>query len=247
MLIVCIIILGTDELTIDDFQDCGNPTIAFQKLSSKMEEYFTNVKFSKFKRACRQFISTPGGDKFPGEFTNAIISSKDLDELLDVFTMFNYWNWIDIRYVEVMVNSSDNQAAVRMFKSYKQYVSAFKLKDVLPKIPVCVHPSSKYATIEEKFSSSSGETLTVGHILKHQHNFSYKVCDINPYIPTLCSIKTGCLQLLWSIPREYAAHAYKSAFVNIHKFESILYIKIECYPTIYSLKYSPGLYICILL
>ena len=202
-----------------------------------METFFSNVRFSKLRRASLQVIGTPGGDQFSGDFTNAISCSKDLDGLLDALTEFNYWNWIDIRFMEAMVNCLDNEVAVQTLESYKEYVSAFKLKDVLPEIPVQIDPVSDI-TIEEKISSSDGKTLTVGDILKHRHYFSYEVCELNPNIPKLCSIKTGCLQLLWSIPRKWASHVYKSALVNIHKIESILYLKIEYYPTIYSPKYS---------
>ena len=158
--------------------------------------------------------------------------------------------------MEAMVIFSDNPAAKRILTNYKEYVSALTLEEVLPEIPVYIDPVSKYVTVEEKFSPSGGiKKLTVGHILKHRYIFSYDVCDINPNVPKLCSIKTGCLQLLWSIPRECASHAYKSALINIDKIESILYLKIEYYPTIYSLKYSltghtlPGkfLYIVIIL
>ena len=140
--------------------------------------------------------------------------------------------------MEAMVNSLDNEEAVHTLECYKKYVSVLKLEDVLPEIPIHIDPVSKYVTIEEKINSSDGKSLTVGDILKHRHNFSYEICKLNPHIPKLCSIKTGCLQLLWSIPRKCASHVYKSALVNIHKVENILYLKIEYYPTIYSPKYS---------
>ena len=227
------------ELTMKDFQDCGSPTTAFLKLSSKMEKYFMHVKFSKIRRGCLQPTRSPGVGQFSGDFTNAISRSEDLNELLDILTESNYWNWIDLRIMEAMVIFSDNPAAERTLKNYKEYVSAFTLEEVLPEIPVYIDPVSQYITIEEKFSQSGIKKLTVGHILKHRYVFSYEVCDINPNVPKLCSIKTGCLQLLWSIPRECASHAYKSASININKVESILYLKFEYYPTIYSLKYSP--------
>ena len=228
----------TDELTTKEFQDCGKPFTAFQKLSARMEQYFTQIKFRKIRRACIQLLYSPSVGQFPIEFTEAISRSNNLEELLDVLSESNYWNWIDIRFMEAIVNSLEIPAANNTLKSYKSYVSAFKLEDVLPQIPVHLDAVGKYVTIEEKFSSSSAKTVTVGHILKHWHDFSYKVCDINPNIPKLCSINTGCFKLLWSIPRECALHAYKSALVNVKNFESILYLKIEYYPTIYSPEYS---------
>ena len=140
--------------------------------------------------------------------------------------------------MEAMVIFSDNPAAERTLKNYEEYISAFTLEEVLPEIPVYIDPVSQYITIEEKLRHSGVKKLTVGHILKHRYIFSYDVCDISPNVPKLCSIKTGCLQLLWSIPRECASHAYKSALINIDKVEGIVYLKIEYYPTIYSQKYS---------
>ena len=203
-----------------------------------MEKYFSDAKFSKIRRGCMQHIRSPGIGQFSAEFTGAISKSVDLDELLDILAESNYWNWIDLRIMEAMVMFSDNSAAESTLKSYKEYVSAITLEKALPEIPIYVDEYSKYVTIEEKFSPSSVKDLTIGQILSHRYIFSYEVLDINPNVPKLCSIKTGCLQLLWSIPRECALHAYKSAFVNIGKIESILYIKIEYFPTIYSQNYS---------
>lgn len=173
-----------------------------------------------------------------GEFTNAVYISKNLNGLLNALTNSNYWNWLDVRIMEAMAIYSGNPAAERTLKIYKEYVSAFKLEDVLPEIPVNIDPVSKYLTIEEKFNCSNIKELTVGDILKHRHIFSYEICDINANIPKLCSITTGCLQLVWSIPRECGPDAYKSAVVNVHKFEnnSILYLKFEYYPTVHSPK-----------
>ena len=205
-----------------------------------MENYFSQVEFSKIHRACRQHTLSPGSGQFSKEFTNAIFISKDLDGLLDVLTNSKYWNWLDVRIMEAMAIYSDNPAAERTLTNYIKYVSAFKLKDLLPEIPVHVDPISDYITIEEKFNCSDIKTVTVGDILKHRYTFSYEICDINPNIPKLCSITTGCLQLLWSIPRECGPHAYKSALGNTHKFgnSDIPYLKIEYYPTIYSSTYT---------
>lgn len=245
--------VGTGELTVEDFERYEDPTKAFYLLSSKVEEYFMHVKFTKIRRACLQHTRSPVNGQFSMNFTDAISSSKDLDGLLDVLSESNYWNFIDIRIMEAMVVYSGNQAAKTTLENYVGYLSKFKLDDVLPKIPVCVDTYSKYATIEDKFNCINVNALTVGDILKHRCTFSYEICGIDPNIPKLCSIKTGCLQLMWSIPRECASNAYTSALANVHKFEifGILYIKIEYYPTIYSPKYldhinstsSSGMYV----
>ena len=243
--------IGTEELTAEDFQNYRSPTKAFYKLSSKMESYFSQVEFSKIHRACRQHTLSPGCGQFTKEFTNAIFFSKDLDDLLDTLTNSKYWNWLDVRIMEAMAIYSGNPAAERTLTNYIEYVSAFKLKDFLPDTPVYIDPVSEYVTIEEKFNCSNLKALTVGQILQHRYTFSYEICDVNPKIPKLCSITTGCLQLLWSIPRECSLHVYKSALSNAHKFETcdILYLKIEYYPTVYSAVYShtvvalPGSYV----
>jgi len=237
-------LLGNDhELTTEDFQNIKSPTVAFSKLSSKMEEYFSHVEFSKIRRVCLQTTRSPGCDSFSEEFSDAISNSKDLNKLLDVLAESNYWSWIDLRIMETMVVSLHNTVAERTFQNYKEYVSALKLEDVLPHVPVYFYPNSKFATVEDKCSNT--EEMTVGDILKHWYIFNYEVCGIKSNSLRLCSINTGCLQLLWSIPRECASDVYKSALVKNHKFEDInsLYLKIEYYPTIYSPKYSPtGLY-----
>ena len=232
--------VGIDELTLEDFRACGNPSNAFRKLTSKMNKHFSRVEFFEIHTACLQLFRSPGDGQFSGEVTKAIYNSNDFKGLLYALINSNYWNWLDTRIMEAMAMSLDNLAAEHTIKNYVEYISAFKLEDVLPDIPVNIEPSSKYITIKEKFDCSDVKGLTVGHILKHRPTFFYKILNFNPHIPKLCSITTGCLQLIWSIPRNCGSDVYNSALANVHKFENfdILYLKIEYYPTIYSPKYS---------
>ena len=199
-----------------------------------MEDFFSQAEFSKIHRACCQHTRSPGGEQFSKEFTRAIFVSEDLNGLLYVLINFNYWNWLDVRIMESMAIYSGNPAAERTLTNYIKYVSAFKLKDVLPEIPVYIDRISEYATIEEKFNCSDLKALTVGDIFEHRYTFSHEILESDLNSPKLCSITTGCLQLLWSIPRECSRHAYKSALANAHKFEKIdvSYLKMEYYPTI---------------
>ena len=200
-----------------------------------MQDYFSQIEFSKIYTACWEHTHSPGGEQFSKEFTDAIRVSEDFNGLLYVLINFSYWNWLDVRIMEKMAIYSGNPAAERTLANYIKYVSAFKLKDVLREIPVLFDQQiSDYATIKEKFNCSDLKALTVGDIFKHRHTFNHEILDSNPNSAKLCSITTGCLQLLWSIPRECSLHAYKSALANAHKFEkcAVSYLKMEYYPTI---------------
>lgn len=245
-----------DELTVEDFKKYKSPTMAFHKLSCKMKEYISLVKFSEIRKECCQHILSPGSNQLSKEVSHAteevslaISNSKDLDDLIHILINLSYWNWLNVDFMETMAICSGNPVAERTLRNFKNYVSALKLDDVLPDIPVHF-PSEKSTTIKEKFNCDV-KALTVGDILNHRYTFSYEVINTDPKITVLCSIKTGCLQLIWLIPGECALQAYQSALANVHKFDNndILSVKIEYYPTIFSPKYSesssalPGMYV----
>lgn len=226
-------------LSIEDFRKCKTPRKAFRKLSSKMSDFLSHAEFSKIRRVCIEDANSPDGIELPREFLDSIMRTKDINKLFDILADSHYWNWIDVRMMEAMVDVAEIPEAEQTLNNYKEFVSAFKIKEILPDLQVHV-VSKNYTTIKEKFKSSDEETLTVGDIVEHQFSLIYEMCDLRPLSSKLCSITTGCLELVWEIPNESALHAYKSALANRHKFDKVLYLKIGNYPMICSADYKPS-------
>ena len=226
------------KLTVEDFCKCKTPRNAFHKLSSRMLDFLKHADFNEIRRVCIQDANSPDGIELPLDFVDAIGHTHNINELFDTFAKSHYWNWIDVRILEVMVDFADIENAKQTLKNYKKFVSPLKIKQILPELQFDL-VSKNYKTIEEKFKSSDEEKLTVGDILEHQFYLAYDICDINPKSMKLLSIKTGCLELVLAIPRESTLHAYKSALKNFHKFDKIHSLVVGNHPMICSLGYSP--------
>jgi len=203
-----------------------------------MLDFLSHAEFYKIRRGCIEDANSPDGVELPADMVDEITRTSNINELFDTLAKSQYWNWIDVRMMEAMVDVADIPEAEQTLNNYKQFVSPFKIKTLLPDLQVHV-VSKNYATIMEKFKSSDEEALTVGDIVEHQFYLAYEICDLSPRSSKLCSIKTGCLYLVWEIPKESALHAYKSALANRHKFNQILSLKIGNYKIIYSPDYSP--------
>lgn len=203
-----------------------------------MLDYLSHADFYKIRRVCIEDANSPDGTEFPAEFVISIRCTNNINELFDVLADSHYWNFIDVRMMEAMVDVAEIPEAEQMLNDYKEFVSPFKIKQILPDLQLHV-VSKNYNTVEEKFKSSNEDTLTVGDILEHQFYLSRQIFNINSCTMKLCSIQTGCLQLILEIPKESTLHAYKSALANRHKFDKVHSLKIGNYPMIYSPDYSP--------
>ena len=227
-----------NKLTIEDFHKCKTPKKAFRKLSPRMLDYLLHADFYKIRRACIEDAYSPDGTELPTALVDDISRTNNISELFDVLAKSHYWNWIDVRMMEIMVDVADIPEAEQMLNDYKEFVSPIRIKQILPYLQLHV-VSTNYTTVKEKFKSSDEDTLTVGDILKHQFYLAFEILNIKPLFMRVCSIQTGCLQLILEIPNESTSHAYNSALANCHKFDKIHSLKIGNYSMIYSSDYSP--------
>ena len=225
-------------MTVEDFRKCKTPRKAFHKLSSRMLDFLSHADFYKIRRVCIEDANSPDGIELPSDIVDAISHTHNINELFDTLAKSHYWNWIDVRMLEVMVYVAEIPEAEQTLDDYKEFVSPFKIKQILPDLRFDL-VSKNYSTIKEKFKASDEEALTVGDILEHRFYLAYEICDIGPRSMRLSSIQTGCLELVLAIPKESTLHAYKSALKNVHKFGNICCLTIGNYPMIYSPGYSP--------
>ena len=227
-----------DKPCVEDFSKCKTPRKAFHKLSAKMRIILSRADFNDIRRVCIQDANSPDGIELPSHIVDAISSTKDINELFDTLANSHYWNWIDVRILEVMVDFAEIPEAEQTLNDYKEFVSSFKIKQILPDLRFDL-VSKNYTAIEDKFKSSDEEKLTVGDILEHQFYLAYEICDINPQSMKLRSIKTGCIELVLAIPEESTLHAYESALKNVHKFDKIHSLVVGNHPMICPPGYLP--------
>jgi len=210
---------------------------AFGRLINVMRTFFDQANYSVLQQACIMHIKNPDGLQFSGEakLVRKIMKSNELKELLLVLTNSDYWNWLDTRLLEAMVNATELIEAKRTLEKYYEHISQLKLNKVFYDIPICLFSFSYYDTVEKKFDKNKNE-LTVGDIRKHKFHLEKlsKTADIK-----LWKIKTGCLEFLWLIPKQCTKQVYDSALNDDYKFDdALMYTKIENFPTIFSPSYA---------
>ena len=214
-----------------------------------MKLYFKQVDLSIIQEACITYIRGPDVIKFSNEaeFIAAIKSSKDVKNLFLVLADCDYCNWFDTHMLEIMVDVSEIDGAKQTIKNYKQYICTIRINEVFLNIPVCLINKTECATVEIKFNKNTSQ-LTVGDIKNFQHRLEYKTNSTSGGAK-LRAIWTGCLQLLWFIPKHRAYQLYQNALISLQEFESFIYFEVENYPAIFSPKYSstktinPGNYV----
>ena len=214
-----------------------------------MKSYFNQVDLSNIQEACVTYIRGPDVIKISNEvdFIAAIKSSKDVKSLFLVLAECDCWNWFDTHMLEIMVDVSEVDGAKQTIRNYKQYICAIRINEVFLNIPVCLMNKTECATVELKFNKNTSQ-LTVGDIKNYQYSLEYMI-DSTPGSAKLRAIWTGCLQLLWFIPKHHAYQLYQNALISLQEFESFIYFEVENYPAIFSLKYSstktinPGNYV----
>ena len=161
--------------------------------------------------------------------------SKELDDLTSVLSCFSYLNWFDTRLLKAMVDATDISETKETLEKYEEHTSKIKLSETFEMFPtVDLFPSSKYNTVVKKFDKSLSD-LTDGDIRKFQYQLEKlaKTADIK-----MSKIKTGCVAILWLVPKEHIGQAYNSVLANFHQFDTFMYLKFGSFPAIFSPRYA---------
>ena len=204
-------------------------------LQTRLSKLLKSADFSFLKRA----FQNPGGMQLPDDLKAEIKKSKELDDLLDALFDLKYWNFADLRLINILVFSSDNLEAKLLVDTYKKAFFSKTLSDVLR---TCIREEVLTPDQQKEYTCRVG-----GKISKEPHEVT--VADLAEYCSTLetvimeiqsgsCALQhidEGCVKMYLIIPIRCSYHAYKSALNNRHKFYSLhlQYLKIESYPVIY--------------
>jgi len=221
-----------------DFSGYNDHYCAYLKLLNAMKFYFKQVDLSVIQEACITYIKGPDVIKLSNEaeFIKAIKTSKDVTNLFFVLADCEFWNWFDTRMLEIMVAVSELDGALQTIKNYKQHIYTIKINEVFLNVPICLINKTECASVEIKFNKNTSQ-LTVGDIRNYQHRLEYMI-DSTPGGVKLRAIWTGCLQILWFIPKHHACRLYQNALISLQQFEAFIYFEVENYPAIISLKHS---------
>ena len=209
---------------------------AFSKLIEVVTTLLEQAVFTTIRQACIFYVTSPDVLQYPSEgtFVLKIASSKDFDELVMVLSCFGYFNWFDTRLLKVIVNATDISEAKKTLEKYNEHTAKMKLSETFANFPaVDLYPSSKYTTVVKKFDKKMAD-LTVGDIRRFQYHLGKLVKTADIKVP---KIKTGCVEIMWLVPKDHISQAYNSVLANHHQFDALIYLKFGNYPAIFSPRY----------
>ena len=163
-----------------------------------------------------------------------IKSTKNLDSLLDILAESPYWSWIDLRLLEGLVIASGSSVAERLLKDYQKVVFSKKLLEVLPSVPNKEVKDTYYSKIVSKIKKDLKE-ITISDLLEFQFELETVIMDLKNGTCALARIEEGCIEIDWFVPMHCIDHAYNSACLKRHKFQSLglQYLQIGSYREIY--------------
>ena len=208
---------------------------AFVHLTSELSKLLKQADFAALKRAFCSQMRTPGGVQLPDNLYQSIKGAQRLDALLDVLAESKYWNWVDLRLLNVLIFSSGIRKAKTLVDEYKGLIFPKKLSEVLDQLPRNKEVNKAYTTRVSSKINIEPEKITVEVLSQYWLELETLIMTIGNGTCALESVDQGCLEISWLIPIQCRFHAYKSALSNRHKFHQIhlQYLYIESYPLIY--------------
>ena len=218
-----------------DFTDCKSVLEAFVLLTSELSKLLKLADFSNLKRAFCYQMKLPGGVKLPDDLYKRIKATKVLDDLLDVLAESQYWHWVDLRLITVLIFSSGIKKAKVLVDKYKRLIYPKKLSEVLEQFQRKKEVNEAYTARVSSKLNIEPDKVTIEVLSEYWDDLEALILTIGPGTCALDSVSPGCLQITWLIPTQYKFHAYKSALSNRHKFHQIhlQYLHIESYPPVY--------------
>ena len=226
---------STSASISDLFKEPMTITNAYTKLLKQLSNILENYDVSDLRMALINQANTPDGIQFDRCVKDEIKSAKSNTELLSTFGEFCCCNWLDIRLLEVLANFCDLPNAVEIIEAYKQFLSAKKLTEVLPKKLSELEKRIEYVTAVSTKVNMDHENITVGDFVKHCWRIEEVVFDLGKQILNIQHVKKGCLEINFTVPVQCSFDAYKMALYNQHRFYtiSLIHVEIGKHPLIY--------------
>ena len=217
----------------EEFEKFDSVRAAFTALETKMTKLLRKADHLIMRRACITQTKAPGGAHLPDELVAQMMMTQNIDMTLDVLAVSPYWSWIDIRLLETMVVASGSSVALLILNNYKSVTFAKKLVDVLPDLPNKEVKEQYYSRVASKLNVNP-EEMTVGDLVKFQHQLEDVIMDIHKGTCALKHLDKGCIEILWYIPTKCVDKAFHSAVVNRYRFHDLRlqYLQIGSRPII---------------
>ena len=164
--------------------------------------------------------------------------SAKVSEMFETLTVEGAWGSMNYYLLESIITQYGDDRTKEMMERYKQdltgYLLVTKIKDHLDAVDL-EHPTRRILPIpqEELFSllkmKIKGVNITDQSLqyVKDLWESLRKQFSLPKHILVLYKIAKGCLEILWSIPSELAAHIIRKAKESEHYFREQQFLQVS--------------------
>ena len=122
--------------------------------------------------------------------------------------------------LEGIIIASGSSAAKNLFTDYQNVIFSKKLFEILPSVPNKEVKDAYYSKVVSKIEKDLKE-ITISDLLEFQSKLETVIMDIKLGTCALACIEKDCIQIDWFIPMHCIDHAYISACLKRHKFQTL--------------------------
>ena len=215
------------------FKESDSVKSSFISLSYRVTKLLQKEDYNNLKLTCIKVVTDAQLSK---QVCGKVQSSGNTNELLSALMLSPYWNWMDIRLMEMVAATSDE--AMKLLRSYKDYLYPQNLVDLLSFVPtIRKDEESNYKGMSVKMQAKINN-VTVKEFFFYRQ-FLESILNLNEGALVLKRIEKEPFNIEWLIPSDQCSHAYKSARDGIVKFHeiSLVSIHIESFEAIHPVCY----------
>ncbi|XP_065901461.1 glycylpeptide N-tetradecanoyltransferase-like isoform X2 [Dysidea avara] len=190
--------------------------LAFSRLSSAVTTAIENRHFPIIQRAA---IESAKSQRFPKshEILPMVTAALSFQSLCTMLAQTSYWNFLDTRMLEAMVNASMVPAAQQSLKNFKETFFSMTLQEAAPYFPVIVREKPGHVVIQEILNKDH-QKMTIGELHKHRFYLENELFQTGSDTCTICRIVLGSVKIIWHI---HVDHVYQ-AYLSLNKKKSQL-------------------------
>ena len=216
------------------FKEFDSVKSSFICLSYKLRKLLQMEDYNILKDTCVNIVTDAQLSK---QVCSKVQSSGNTNELLSALTLSPYWNWMDIRLMEMVAATSDE--AMKLLRSYKDYLYPQNLVDLLLFIPTIRKEEESYYKMMSVKMQPKINNVTVKKFFSYRQ-FLESILNLKAGALVLKGIEKEPFNIEWLIPSDQCSHAYKSVKEGIVKFQeiSIVSIHIESFEAIHPVCYA---------
>ena len=115
--------------------------------------------------------------RYSGSIHDSIKAATDIYHLFETFSVYNdYCNWIDVKFLEVMANATNNERLQLLIENYKDMIYSKPLGEVWKGNPLHLVARHKYYDeLKVIFEGNDPDSMTVEDLIKRNPSLARNI------------------------------------------------------------------------